>query len=122
MDVIPAVIYLLAIHYWFLGYGYFVEGNLAKSIEYLTVAAEAESRDFPVECLNSMMVLAHIYAAADEAKALEKVLSAALKFYQIVEDDFEVKVNFGMKPWLDEAMANCQAGNLGAIVIYPFSS
>ncbi|MBN2333179.1 MAG: glycosyltransferase [Deltaproteobacteria bacterium] len=109
-------------HYWFLGYGYFLSGDWDEAMYYLGIAARSFSREFPVECLNSAMVLAHMYARTGAVDKLEETLSAGLEFHDYVKDDFEVRINFRMKPWLDCAMDNCMAGKLDAIVIYQFSS
>lgn len=89
--------------------------------KYLKVAAHSHSGDFPVECLNSKMVLAEIYARLARKDELQALLHSALRFYAQVIDDFEVRVNFRMKPWLEQAFEACQANSLDHIRVYGFA-
>jgi glycosyltransferase involved in cell wall biosynthesis len=109
-------------YYWFLGYGYFLSGDLENAIHYLRIAVNSFSLRFPVECLNSTMILANIYARSGEPDKVKAILTAGLDFYNQVKDDFEVQINFRMKPWLDSALDNCMIGRLDSIVAYRFSS
>lgn len=90
-------------YHWFLGYLEFREGSHAEAADLLSVAAEACSEGYPVECLNSAMVLTEIQARQGDGVAVHKTLSRALAFHQKVTDDFEVQINFRMGPWLAEA-------------------
>lgn len=89
--------------------------------KYLKVAAHSHSKEFPVECLNSKMVLAEIYARLARRQELQKVLQDAMTFYAYVAGDFEVNINFRMKPWLDYAYEACQANLLERIRVYSFA-
>ena len=96
-------------YYWFLGYLEFREGYLAEATNLLSVAAEACSENYPVECLNSAMVLTEIHARRGDEVAVQKTLSRAMAFHQQMENDFEVRINFRMGPWLAEAWEHyCQ--------------
>lgn len=108
-------------HHWFLGYTFFCEDNFREAQHFLLRAARSHSMDFPVECLNSKMVLADIYAKQKMRGELEDILLGAERFYELVADDFEVKVNFRMKQWIDEALHYCRADLLDKITVYPFS-
>lgn len=108
-------------YYWFLGYTFFRGGNYRMAEKYLKVAAHSHSGDFPVECLNSKMVLAEIYARFARKDELQALLHSALRFYAQVIDDFEVRVNFRMKPWLEQAFEACQANSLDHIRVYGFA-
>jgi len=81
----------------------------------------SRSRDFPVECLNSHMVLAGLHADRGDAGTAGDVVTSALNFYREMADDFEVRVNFRLKPWLDAALAACRSGRLEQIKIYDFA-
>jgi len=108
-------------YHWFLGYMDFLEDRLDAAAGFLTLAAESHSLDFPVECLNSWMVLAEIHARRGETDSLERVLDQAVRFYQGVADDFEVQVNFRLRPWLDQALRDCRRGRFEAIRAYRFA-
>lgn len=107
-------------YHWFLGYMHFRQGRPDEAVSYLSVAADSRSLRFPVECLNSMLVLADIRARAGERAAVERTLTEAASFYERVADDFEVKVNFRLKPWIDRALAHCREGELERIRVYAF--
>jgi len=106
---------------WFVGYHYFRHNQPEKAAEYLQRAAQSRSRLFPVECLNSTVVLAHILAERGEQHQAAQVLEAGLAFYDEVATDFEVRINFRLRPWLLEALAACRRGELAPIRSYLFS-
>jgi glycosyltransferase involved in cell wall biosynthesis len=108
-------------YHWFLGYMEFREGCLEAATELLSVAAGVCSRDYPVECLNSTMVLAEIQARQGDRAAVEKTLSRARDFHRHVADDFEVRINFRMGPWLAVAREYCSRGRLDLIRVYRFA-
>lgn len=106
---------------WFLGYMYFRENRMEPAIEHLSIAACSESERFPVECLNARMVLADIFAAEGRERELAQTLAQALAYHDKVRDDFEVKINFRMRPWIEQAMEDRKKGRLDAIRAYRFS-
>ncbi|MEN8106965.1 MAG: glycosyltransferase [Pseudomonadota bacterium] len=108
-------------YHWFLGYMEFREGCLAEATDLLSVAAEACSPNYPVECLNSAMVLTEIQARQGDEAAVQKTLSRARAFYQQVADDFEVRINFRMGPWLAEAWEHFCQGRWDLIRAYRFA-
>jgi len=108
-------------YHWFLGYLEFLEGNLAEATDLLSVAAEACSDRYPVECLNSAMVLAEIQAKQGDWTAVQETLSRARAFYHQVADDFEVRINFRMGPWLTEAWEYCSQGRWDLIRAHRFA-
>ena len=108
-------------YHWFMGYMLYRSGEMDNAVHHLTKAAAARSRDFPVECLNSHMVLANLHADRSDARAATDVLASALRFYGEMADDFEVRVNFRIKPWLDAALAACRDSKLEQIKIYDFA-
>jgi glycosyltransferase involved in cell wall biosynthesis len=107
--------------YWFLGYTYYQLGNIDKALHYLSIISDTHSHFFPVECLNSKMVIAEIYAQLQLEDQLRKTLQDALNFHDQVADDFEVKINFRMHNWLEIAFHHCQVGNLTQIKAYRFA-
>jgi glycosyltransferase involved in cell wall biosynthesis len=108
-------------YHWFLGYMEFRAGNFEVAARVLSIAAEANDLRFPVECLNSRMVLAEIQARQRDANALCDNLDAAWNFYQKVAGDFEVAINFRLGPWLQRALYDCQRGRLDDIRAYRFA-
>nr|VFK20017.1 MAG: Glycosyltransferase involved in cell wall bisynthesis [Candidatus Kentron sp. LFY] len=105
-------------YHWFLGLLELMEGNRDRALWAFSIAAHANSLLFPVECLNSYMALASILARSGFADELDRELDAALAFHERVTDDFEVKVNFRLNPWLRQARKDCAAGRLDAIRTY----
>jgi glycosyltransferase involved in cell wall biosynthesis len=108
-------------YYWFLGYMDFQVGDWAAAKRHLEVAVQSRSPLFPVEGLNSAMVLAEIHARNGEPEPLGATLQAALRFYDRVANDFEVRINFRLKPWLDAAMEAWERNDLDAIRAYRFA-
>jgi hypothetical protein len=108
-------------HHWFLGYMEYQEGDYVGAKQHLGTLLDIQPRDFPVECLNGCMVLAEIAAREGDARAAARVIEAALRFHALVADDFEVAVNFRIKPWLEQALRDTGAGNLQAVRAYHFA-
>ena len=98
-------------YYWFLGYMDFLEGNHGKAESLLRRTALSRSRTFPVECLNSTMVLAAIYTRTGRESQAEGLLSHGLEFYDSVRDDFEVAINRDLEAWLNTALQQCRGGD-----------
>jgi hypothetical protein len=108
-------------YHWFLGYLEYREGSLANATDLLSIAAGACSKSYPVECLNSAMILAEIQARQGDKVAVQETLSRARTFHQQVVDDFEVRINFRMGPWLAEAWEHCSQENWDLIRAYRFA-
>jgi len=108
-------------YHWFLGYLKFREGSLAEATDLLSVAAEVCSESYPVECLNSAMVLAEIHAQQGDGVAVRKTLLRARAFHQQVADDFEIRINFRMGPWLAKAWELCCQERWDLIRAYRFA-
>ncbi len=108
-------------YHWFLGYTEFREGDLERAAVLLSVAAEACSTDYPVECLNSAMVLTEIQARQGDETGVKTILSRARAFHRQVANDFEVRINFRMGPWLDEAWGHYCQGRWDRIRAYRFA-
>ncbi len=108
-------------YHWFLGYTLCQQGLVDEALAWLRTAAAAESTRFPVECLNSAMLLACQLAARGATDAAAEVVSRARAFHARVGEDFEVRVNFRMCPWLDEAAARLARGGTVALTPYAFA-
>lgn len=108
-------------YHWFLGYMDFQTGHWEAATRHLGTAAQSASTLFPIECLNSSMILAEIQARNGERQVLGATLDAALRFYERVADDFEVRINFRMKPWLHSAIGAFERGDLAGIRAYRFA-
>ncbi|MDP6588082.1 MAG: glycosyltransferase [Alphaproteobacteria bacterium] len=108
-------------YYWFLGYMAYQENHPQEAIRNLSIAAESQSMEFPVECLNSEIVLAEIHASLGNRDLALKVLARARAFHDSVAEDFEVKINFRLRPWLDQALEYCRRGELEKIKAYQFA-
>ena len=107
-------------HHWFLGYTLFRQGNVDNALRYLTKASSSSSSMFPVECLNSKMIIAMIYANAGDAANTESILFNALELYEKFEQDFEVSFNTRLKPWFENALTKCSKARLSEIEAYEF--
>jgi glycosyltransferase involved in cell wall biosynthesis len=108
-------------HHWFLGYMDYLAGDFSAARPRLRGVCVAQPRDFPVECLNSHMVLADIEARSGDVGAVLATLHSAQQFHAQFRDDFEVRVNFRIEDWLEQALRQAAAGNLRAIRAYPFA-
>lgn len=108
-------------YHWFLGYSLFQDGEAADAEPYLRLAAESRSLRFPVECLNSAMVLVELLAAQGRAGEAGRILADARSFYEAVKSDFEVSINFRMSDWLEEAAAAARSGRPETIHAYRFA-
>lgn len=108
-------------YHWFLGYTLFRQGNTNEAKRYLARVTSSCSPLFPVECLNSKMIMAMIYAHESERTKVETTLYSALELYEKFEDDFEVSFNTRMKPWFENALSLCRYSRLSEIEAYEFS-
>lgn len=105
---------------WFLGYMDYQAGHWDEAAGHLAAAADNTVR-FPVESLNSRMLLAEIQARQGWAAEARATLVAALEFHRAVAHDFEVAVNFRLAPWLQQALATVDAGQPESIRAYRFA-
>lgn len=108
-------------YHWFLGYSLFQDGEAAEAEGWLRTAAEGRSRRFPVECLNSHMVLGELLARQGRQEEALGVLEGGRAFFEAVKDDFEVAINFRMGPWLEGAVLAAGEGRLDAVRAYRFA-
>ena len=108
-------------YYWFLGYQLLRMGEIAAAIGHLETAARSRSHRFPVECLNSMMLLAEVHARQGDRAALRRQLREASSFLAEVATDFEVRINHRLPAWLESAMMLEAEGRLDEIRAYHFA-
>jgi glycosyltransferase involved in cell wall biosynthesis len=106
---------------WFLGYSLFQDGEVAEAEPYLRIAAESRSLKFPVECLNSAMVLTELLASQGRVAEAGRILDDARSFFESVRSDFEVVVNFRMSSWLEGAAVAARSGRPETIHAYRFA-
>ncbi len=106
---------------WFLGYTLFQTGALDEALKTLLTVTEVESGLFPVECLNSAMVAAQLLAARGDQKATLRVLEQGWRFHNRQHEEFEVRVNWRMLGWFEQALAACDDGHLNEIKAYAFT-
>ena len=107
-------------YHWFLGYNLLRHGDRDGARRLLMQAADSDSRAFPVECLNSKVVVAHLCAQDGDASQARLVLQSARDFHAQVAEDFEVRINFRLKPWIDRALEHCARLELDRIQPYEF--
>lgn len=107
-------------YHWFSGYMAYRQGHAAEADTLMRAVHRARPPLFPVESLNASMVLASIHAARGQRAATESVVEEALRYHRQVAEDFEIKVNFRLGPWLESAAEHAARGNLDAITPYPF--
>jgi glycosyltransferase involved in cell wall biosynthesis len=108
-------------YHWFAGYTHFRSGNIGAAVSYLRTAADSQSPAFPVECLNANMVLADLYARVGDHALVRLSLQRAAAFYREVAEDFEVRVNFRVSSWLDQACRALSIGDWDSIRSYEFA-
>lgn len=75
---------------------------------------------FPVESLNASKILLAQAAARGDAPAVLSLADEALEYHRSVADDFEVAVNFRLRPWFEAATLATRAGDIAGIVPYRF--
>lgn len=92
-------------YHWFLGYRQFKQDDHRFAAQNLQSCLESESLFFPVEVLNSAMVLLEIYSLIGDFKECLKILRKGMTFYRAVQHDFEVKIN-NHREWFDQCKAN----------------
>lgn len=106
---------------WFWGYSLLRSGKIDEAARQFEVLHYACARLFPVECLNASMVLAECYARRGLRAPAAEVLSRTLDFHREIEEDFEVRVNFRVVPWLYRASEACALGKLEEVRSYEFA-
>jgi len=106
-------------YHWFLGMTLYSLDDKEKAAPFLEEAAHSKSLRFPVECLNSHLLLADVYYDKNKKDGALDTVESALAFYQEVRNDFEVKVNFRMLPTLEKLKEDIMSGE-NRLSAYPF--
>ena len=107
-------------YHWFRGYMKFREGDSSAAKTWLEPVHDQRPELFPVESMNASMLIAAIYAQEGKTDALKTVLESSLEYHRFVEHDFEIKVNFRLKPWFVDAIRKLEQGRLDEIQPYAF--
>lgn len=108
-------------YHWFDGYALFRDGQLDAAALPLAHAVQSRCRAFPVECLNAGMVLTELELRRGRPQAAREVLAATADFHREVADDFEVRVNFRLGPWIARAQVELAAGAATGLRAYRFA-
>lgn len=106
-------------YHWFLGYSLIKDGNVEEGKRYLQAACKAKSLMFPVETLNSFMVLISLESKEGNFNIGLDTLNEAREFYREVHSDFEVQVNFRISGWIDDAEEQLRAEQ--SVIPYEFA-
>jgi glycosyltransferase involved in cell wall biosynthesis len=96
---------------WFLGYMLFQQGRMDEAAAHLERAWASGNPLFPVERLNSAMVLTDIRSLAGQTEPALALVSAAYAEWHMLADDFEVRINHRLGPWFAAAQAALEAGD-----------
>lgn len=107
-------------YHWFSGYLAYRQEDWADATELLKPLHERRPELFPVESLNASMILSTIAAKSGHGAEAAATLVSAIDYFGQVADDFEVRVNFRLGPWLHDAYESARAGRLDDIQPYLF--
>jgi len=106
-------------YHWFLGMTLHSIDSERTAIPFLEAAAQSKSLRFPVECLNSHLLLAKVYYGQGKSGDSLETVENALAFYHRVMDDFEVQINFRMYPTLKKMKEDILKGK-SRLSVYAF--
>lgn len=107
-------------HNWFAGYMCAQDARFAEAEQLFAPLIDSRSPLFPVEGLNARMVSIDMLASQGRMDAARRTVSEAIDFATVVADDFEVRVNRRILPWLTAAARQLNDG--GAPRAYRFSA
>lgn len=107
--------------HWFLGYMHYEHGDNKQALSYLRTAFYSEHPLFPVERLNSGMIIVAIFASMGNHKETERALGQLAALYNSVEGDFEVIVNQYIREWLEQSTTFMQKNQIGKIACKRFA-
>lgn len=96
---------------WFLGYMLFQQGKMSEAVMHLERAWTSGNPLFPVERLNSAMVLTEIHGYSGRIETAHAIAAAAHAEWQELAEDFEVRINQRLGPWFAAAQAALTAGD-----------
>jgi len=80
-------------YFWFLGYSYFKLNEYKKAKEFLIQSFSLYSNYYPVETINSGLLLACLYLSEGLYQDAIYLNNQIISFFNNTKDDFEVKVN-----------------------------
>lgn len=106
---------------WFLGYMDYQQDRWDDAEANFARVTDARPPLFPVETLNSWMLRVELAARRGDRNAALRLAHEALDFHAAVRDDFEVRVNFRIRPWLEDAARRLVAGDLQGVRAYRFA-
>lgn len=106
---------------WFAGYGAYHQGHDHEAHEWLSRAADSSHPLYPVERLNARIVLTALAARQGDIDETRRHSLLALNLFEAVRNDFEVKINHWLEPWLNETTRNLRDGALAEIVAPRFA-
>ena len=107
-------------YHWFIGHELYRTADLEGGRRWLERCFDGRSVRFPVESLNAAMLLAAIAARRNDAHEAGRILGEALVFHESVRNDFEVAVNFRLRPWLEASAGAIRDGHPERIAPYAF--
>jgi glycosyltransferase involved in cell wall biosynthesis len=108
-------------YYWFRGLLLLRMGRPEEASRDLERAFGSRSKMFPVECLNAGMGLAGLQAHAGDTAGAIRTVTDALHFHHAVAQDFEVVINFRIRPWFERALEALHDGDAERVVPYTFA-
>jgi len=106
-------------YHWFLGYSLMKDGYPEEGMKLLETACDARSKMFPVETLNSFMVRTAFESTRGNFDTGLHILANGREFLHEVKDDFEVKVNFRIGGWMENAEQQLRANEV--VTAYEFA-
>lgn len=87
---------------WFLWYSLFKRNHISEAKKYLENAFSLKSLDYPVETLNTWMILSSIFLKEGNFELAKNVNMETILFFKSAKNDFEVKVNYRIEKTLEE--------------------
>ena len=108
-------------HNWFGGYMEFQDGKYEEALALFQPLIESRSDYFPVEGLNARIVAIDALVRLGRVQDALAASDEALAFFAAVRDDFEVKINFRIEPWLAQAKRSLETGEYAAVRSYRFA-
>ncbi|MEZ5586128.1 MAG: glycosyltransferase family 2 protein [Sedimenticolaceae bacterium] len=100
---------------WFAGYAAYHQQQYDEASVWLNRAAESTHPLYPVERLNSRVVLASMAARQQDFDVSRHHVGLARRLFHEVRDDFEVRINHWIQPWLEDAEEKLANGRADAI-------
>lgn len=108
-------------HNWFAGYMCAQDARFAEAEQLFAPLIDSRSPLFPVEGLNARMVSVDMLARQGRTAAARHVVTEAIDFAEMVANDFEVRINRRIVPWLTAAARQLDDGG-AAPRAYRFSA